>query len=247
MKHFSFLVLLILIFSQCTITKRVHRKGWHVQQPTSWKQQAISESYKLDREIEAESKESERTLTSSSSKSSNLVDEPIILVELEIQQKTLNDALENEAQRGAQFKKKSIFKNIKKNFTSSNNTNNPENIPAKRKESFLIFILVISLLVMAGGVVLSIIWMLAYTSLIYGAMAGGLAMEILAGVLVSIPIIAAYYGLFYLLFSLFYKNDPFYPSKKELHSAFWKISSVFLGVLIALILLFIFVVLGNIF
>lgn len=252
MRNFLFLIFCTFLFCQCTITKRVHKAGWHIDSKKGWKtsssenekstslNERIPITLKIETQYISKPSEQKSTVKFDSKTSKNKVRNK----NPELSKEKSGIKL-NQRKTDASKKLNVDYKDQTAEKTDNDDLEDEEE-KKERKKPFWLFLLVTISILLVGSVFIGLIWMFAYTSMIYGAFFGSVLLEILAGVIVSIPTLAIYYGFFYLIFYIFYGKDPYYSSKKEFNSAFWKIASIFLAVFAGLILILIFVVLANI-
>lgn len=250
MRNIFFLTFCCFLFCHCTITKRVHKAGWHVSSNKSW-----STGHTKDKEKIRITETTPIKPTVVFPKTISLLEHKQVLKNnlKKNPQKTRNNEFSKGEKNGARTsnvpKKQSILNPLNTSPSSlmiEQNDTVKEKEPNERKIPLWVFIVLISLLLLLGSLVIGILWMFAYTSLIYGAFSGGILLNVLAALIVSIPTVTIYYALFYLLFYLFYNDDPYYLNKEDFKSDFWKIASIFLLILTGLILIVIFGVLANI-
>jgi hypothetical protein len=248
MRNVLLLIFCSLLFSQCTITKRIHKPGWHIDSKKGWSaessdnEKVVSFYEKKPETVEAEKEHIDQNLENKTVEQFDTHGPQNIVRDEALESQGNNE--QNQVKLEKEKNSKTLI--VEPKALPDEPVDQEEKDEKKREFPFWLFILIVISILLIGSIFLGLIWMYAFTSLIYGAFFGSLFLEILAGIIVSIPILGIYYGFFYLIFYLFYGKDPYYSSKKEFNRAYWKISSLFIGILAGLILVFVFVILANI-
>lgn len=244
MKKFILLLISFLLILGCTVTKRVHQKGYHIKwnklidKSTSNKSIEGIKFNNLDKVISfedkhiipyshietkdsADSPNSVKSRTKISKKSSTVAKSDIY--------KLIHTAIHTD--------------NMKKAYvTKIDDDEKQQNNPKKRKIPLVIF-LVIILLLMVPFSIISLVLGLVIWAGISGMFGYALIAEILGGLLGILSIVLIFYSLFYLFFLLFYSNDPYYKNdNSKFRKDFWKLASWMLLILLLTLAFFIWLI-----
>ena len=208
-KILLFLVPFLLIFS-CTVTKRVHQKGYHVKWNKSIDKNSSdksSESLKESDNLEAFEKEDIQSL-SKNQKEKTIKNSS---VDTEIEKQLSKNS--NEPDKKDVLRSKKVAKDIdtiEEPHDSKNQIEEDElkhENPEKRRFPLAIFLIIILLLMIPFSIISFVLSLLIWSGV--AALFGyTLIAEILGVFLAAVLIISLFYGLFYLFFLIFYSNDP---------------------------------------
>ncbi|MEX1192623.1 MAG: hypothetical protein WEA99_11680 [Brumimicrobium sp.] len=237
MRYLIFLLTSLLLFS-CTVSKRVHKKGYHISWNKSIDKNSSDKSYentKLSDSSEA-SQNQEIQLSPLNKIVKNKTNSPT-QVEVETRRsKTIDTVLEPNIDKS---RKTSIqIVETKKTYNTENkieNNNKQPEVPEKRRFPLALFLLIILLLMVPFSVISFVLGLVIWAT-IAELLAFTLAADILGVFIAALLIVSLFYGLFYIFFILFYSNDPYYKNDdSKFRKDFWKVSSWMLLIFLLII------------